>query len=84
MDPEKQKTAKRHLVLLTAGVLVLLSVLSLTTTPSKTAPPQPQNKTHQQSREVEECLTCHANAAAAARPMKHPPRNDCGFCHAKR
>jgi hypothetical protein len=84
MHPEKQKTAKRHVILLAAGVLVLLSVLSLTTSPNESAPPLPKDITHQQMRKVEECLNCHANDTAAVHPMKHPLRTNCSFCHEKK
>jgi hypothetical protein len=86
MDPEKQKTAKKHIILLAAGILAVLSVLSLTTSSNDPAPPQPSDAAHQQSRKVEECLKCHANADPdpSGLPMKHPPRANCGFCHAKK
>jgi hypothetical protein len=84
MDPEKQNTAKKHLVLLTLGVLAILSVLALTTSPNRSAPMLPGDPTHQQISKVQECLNCHANDATAVRPMKHPPQANCSFCHGKK
>jgi hypothetical protein len=81
MEPEKQKTAKKHLVLLTLGIFALLSVLSLTTSSHRSAPAQPTDEIHQLSRKVQECLPCHGNSVSAVRPMKHQPRENCGFCH---
>jgi hypothetical protein len=84
MDPEKQKTAKKHLVLLTAGIIALLSLLSLMTSSNRSAPAMPADTIHQQLRKAQECLNCHANDDTAVRPMKHPPQANCSFCHGKK
>ena len=83
MEPEKQKTAKKHLFLLTLGVLTILSLISLTAPSNRSAPAMPADTFHEQTRKVEECLNCHANTATAAKPMKHPPQTNCGFCHSR-
>jgi hypothetical protein len=84
MDPEKQKTAKKHLMLLTCGILALLSILSLVTSSNRAAPPMPRDQIHQPTPKVQECLNCHANTGTAVRPMKHPPQTNCSFCHASK
>jgi hypothetical protein len=84
MEPEKQKTAKKHLIFLTLGVLALLSLISLTAPSNRSAPAMPADLIHEQARKIQECLNCHANTADAIKPMKHPPQANCGFCHVRK
>jgi hypothetical protein len=93
MEPEKQKTIKRHFFLVAAGTIGALTLLSLTAPFESTAPKMPADESHQNSQKVIACLNCHRHDATAAsknlttpkeispKPMRHEMRANCTYCH---
>lgn len=81
MDERKQQTSKRHLVLVATAVLGLLTLVSLSIPYDSEAPAMPGDNVHRELRHDQECLSCHVSGQTTAKPMNHPPKANCAFCH---